>query len=436
MIWYGRRSAPDDHEGMMSWERFATARKLAQMLRGPVFRAYVDLPEHSPVVGCYTTVHGWVAGRRDPGPIALRAGGVSFATDRTLRPDVEAALPGTRFSTGVRAELDLSAVPAAARRPGEVVTIPLELEAGGRVLARASLQAMLQPPAPGRANCFILRLGRSGGSTVYRMLAAHPDCCMAVPEEPYYFEAEYERGSDYYWKRYYPHAREQAVAGDARNRNLFYPWIPPRVRAYNPEARFVVLLRHPLERMISGQLWLQAKSASAPSLGERVAACRDRLARGEIETAASLAADRAGLVARGGLDRYPVLLEGGDYAAMLERWFACFARDRFLILDFHDIVCAPEATARQILEHLGLDPARHPCPVLEPRDEDAGFPDPLRGAWVEELARLRASGVDRAEEHRHRHYLEAALHADLAAEFRPKVAALEALLGRRMHWTL
>jgi hypothetical protein len=55
---------------------------------------------------------------------------------------------------------------------------------------------------------------------------------------------------------------------------------------------------------------------------------------------------------------------------------------------------------------------------------------------MNEFAQLRAQGVARAEERRHHRYLGAALRADLASEFRPMVAALEALLGRRMHWSL
>ena len=405
------------------------------MLWGPILRAHIDLPRPSPAVGCYAIVRGRVAGLRDPGPITLRAGGVVFQTER-LVPTGVAAPPWFGFAAGIQAEVDLSVVPAATQRPGEQVALALELEAGGRVVARASLQAVLQLPASGRANTFILGIGRSGGSTVGRMLAAHPDCCMSIPEEPFFFEAEYERGPDYYWKRYYAHAGGQPVAGEARNRNLFYPWIPQRVHAYNPAARFVVLLRHPLERLVSEHLCVRANIPSTPSLRERVAACRARRACGEFETAASLAAGRAGLLARGGWDRLPILLEAGDYAPMLARWFEFFAPERFLVLDFHELLQSPDASALRILRHLGLDPARHPRPMLAPRDEEAGFPDPLRPAWVKELARLRAAGIERAEERRHLSYLEPELRTQLAAEFGPRVATLEALLGRRMDWLL
>jgi hypothetical protein len=103
------------------------------------------------------------------------------------------------------------------------------------------------------------------------------------------------------------------------------------VARFLPEARFVYVIRHPVDRAIS-----QLKMNLARK-GRKPATLADWLA--EIEE--------------------PALLDRGDYATYLPRWRARFGPDRLLVLAFGRIRRDPLGLMRQIEAFLDLPPAQY-----------------------------------------------------------------------------
>jgi hypothetical protein len=131
-----------------------------------------------------------------------------------------------------------------------------------------------------KPNFLILGAARCGTNTIYHFLSRHPDVLMSTPKEPFFFEAEYERGLEYYWKTYLDWRGQRAV-GEARPANLFLPYVPLRVRDSIPEARLVAILRNPAQRAFSH--WWMKRSRGLEDLSFE-AAIDDNLAR--LESAA------------------------------------------------------------------------------------------------------------------------------------------------------
>lgn len=75
---------------------------------------------------------------------------------------------------------------------------------------------------------------------------------MSLPKEPTFFALEYENGLDYYLKKYFSHVSGQRILGDAGLTNFYLPYVVPRIKkCAPPDAKFLVILRHPVDRAYS-----------------------------------------------------------------------------------------------------------------------------------------------------------------------------------------
>lgn len=124
------------------------------------------------------------------------------------------------------------------------------------------------------------------------------------------------------------------------------------VAEFLPQARFVYIIRHPVDRAIS-QLKMNLTRAR-----RKPASLQDWLA--EVED--------------------PVLLDRGDYQSYVPRWSARFGPDRLLFLPFGQIARDPVGLLRQVEAFLGL-PAhdyREPGRKVFASDRTLSVPDAAR----------------------------------------------------------
>ncbi len=240
------------------------------------------------------------------------------------------------------------------------------LAAAGR---RVSRQASGRISAGGRALPGFLVLGtqRGGTSTFYDYLARHPSVAPASRKEVHFFDRNHHRG-DAWYRAHFPKQdqldADDAITGEATPNYLFFEPAPARVARLLPEARFIVLLRDPVERAHSA--WrLMVESGYEPlSFRDAVAAEPERIG-GLIDAAPS---DNPPPI---DLFRYSYIARG-RYAAQLERWFSFFDKDRFLILESRDLFDAPQETIQATTDFLGLP--RHSMVTVQKRNHIPGEP--------------------------------------------------------------
>jgi hypothetical protein len=214
--------------------------------------------------------------------------------------------------------------------------------------------------SPGRLLPDYLMIGtqRGGTTSLYKYLVRHPAHAHALTKELRFFDLHYARGLAWY-RSCFPSTAYRAylkrtkgldlVVGEASPDYLFHPQVPVRVSRHLPEARFVVVLRDPVERAHS-HYWHQVKRGHEDlTFEEAVDREPERLA-GELErlqrdpTYVSYEYHHHSYVAR------------GRYAEQLERWFDRFGRDRFLVERSEDFFADPDAVARRVQAFLGLPP--------------------------------------------------------------------------------
>lgn len=202
--------------------------------------------------------------------------------------------------------------------------------------------------APGPLPDFLILGGqRCGTTSLYHYLCAHPQVRRATGKELQYFTLHYERGQRWY-RGHFPTLSPGQVTFEASPYYLFHPSTPQRVAATLPEARFVVLLRDPVERAFSHYRHTRAYGAEPLSFPDALAAEERRLAvalrRGPDTRQAHAALRNHSYLAR------------GRYAEQLQRWFAHVPRQRIHVIRSEDLYADPAGVYTALLRFLELDP--------------------------------------------------------------------------------
>lgn len=101
---------------------------------------------------------------------------------------------------------------------------------------------------------FIIGAMKSGTSSLHHYLASHAEICMSVPKEPNYFSKRrffFHKSPGWYRSLF---GDQRLLKGESSTAYSKYPTIkhvPERICASVPHAKFIYLLRDPVERTIS-----------------------------------------------------------------------------------------------------------------------------------------------------------------------------------------
>jgi hypothetical protein len=199
---------------------------------------------------------------------------------------------------------------------------------------------------------------RCGTTRWYNLIAAHPEVTRPVAmKELHFFDrfhsGGFGEGDIAAYREYFPR-REGQVVGEWTPLYASAPWIPPLLARAAPQARLLMIVRDPVERLISG-LALDAAVAGRRGMPLSRHAPLEAFARGLYHAELSL------------LQRH-------------------FDRSRLLMLQYERCAAEPEAELRRTFAFLGL---REDAPItgLEAhprrRDEKPRFDPATRAAYFE-----------------------------------------------------
>ena len=201
-------------------------------------------------------------------------------------------------------------------------------------------------------NFFILGAAKCGTSSLYYFLQQHPNICMSRPKEPYFFEAEYDRGLEYYTRTYFDHWTSEQRIGDARQRNLFLPWVPERIKKSIKDPRFIVLVRNPIERIASHWWFNYCRGVEKDRFSDAVMKDIDRMERKVFFTPESYAKN---LVRNTGISTYVGYVESGYYSDQISRYDDLFGKDSTMVILSDDLKNNKKATLKLILNFLEVE---------------------------------------------------------------------------------
>jgi hypothetical protein len=234
-------------------------------------------------------------------------------------------------------------------------------------------------PCPGlrprKPSLFVIGAMKSGTTYLNKLLGAHPEIFMCSPEEPSYFVEPGQLRSlwpeawdDGFWRSEDHYLKLFQAAGDAIHlgeastnytKRPLVAGVPERIHEFNPDARFIYLMRDPIERTIS-HYW--------------------HMLRYHTERRPMLEAIKA----------EPQYLDVSHYAMQLTPYLDQFGPDRIAILTFEQLTRDPLAAMRPLYEWLDVDATLADASCFDTAENVT--PDVLRMAALHGvLRRLRHS---------------------------------------------
>jgi len=220
-----------------------------------------------------------------------------------------------------------------------------ELALGFRRLAR---------PAAGLPDFLIVGAQRSGTTSMYNYLASHPEMGRSFTKEPQYFSTRWSKPEAWYRAHFAGAASGGSAEPAARRLNfeatpyyLFHPHAASRAARVVPQAKLIVLLRHPVERALSHYEHNAQRGLEPLTFREAVEREPERLA-GEVERMR----EDPGYDSRA--HKLYSYVARGRYAEQLETWMSWFPPDRFLIVRSEDFYSRTDEVYAEVLRFLGV----------------------------------------------------------------------------------
>lgn len=300
-------------------------------------------------------------------------------------------------------------------------------------------------PAPREPNFFVIGAPRCGTSTFYEGLNRHPQVFMPSEKEPWYYAFgerthPFQGPKDALFYHYFSAAQyaalfaeagDEPAIGEASTIYLYSETALARLQAERPDARFLAVLRNPVDRGYSN--FLQHQQQGREPL-------RDFRAALEAEPSRR-AADWA---------PYWFYHDVGFYGRQLQRYCDAFGADRVKVFLLEDIQADANAVYRAAFAFLGVDPDFVPPDAGAQRNK-AGMPrntlvhrllttpnavrQMAQQAVPFPLRRFVRRNLMRRRKLTDAPALASDLRAELAASYRDDVQHLESILQRDLrHW--
>jgi hypothetical protein len=205
-----------------------------------------------------------------------------------------------------------------------------------------------------RPNFFIVGAAKCGTTSMYEYLRRHPDIYMPDFKEPLFFGRDL--GIAPHWCVHDP-AEYQALFAPAASKKrigeasvwyLASQSAPHEIKQYSPDAKIIIMLRHPVDFLYSMQgLFLWTDNEDIADFEQALAAEPDRAAGRRIP---KMAYFPKGLQYR----------KMAAFADQVQRYFNTFGRQNVHVILHDDLKSDIARVYRNVLEFLEIDPTYRP----------------------------------------------------------------------------
>lgn len=288
---------------------------------------------------------------------------------------------------------------------------------------------------------FVIGAQKAGTSTLCAMLDAHPQVVISNPKEPrivsrmdlpvhpqmgmnqieWWREAAFGDPRAWIPRRYaevFPHYRADQLLGDGTTGTMLSRLAPAMIRSFRPDAKIIVVLRHPVHRAHSAY-WHHVRHGTT---GDDI---------------------RAFLLLENNW-----ALATGCYEAVLTPWLTAFPRGRILVLVYEDFFQDPRSRIGTVWDFLGVERVpvagdlhvnrgRYPADVAVQAGLNALRSQLQREGTLSAAAERALDAARQANLTEDRPpSMETSLFADLEQYFKLANAGLDRLLGQDVthHW--
>ena len=174
---------------------------------------------------------------------------------------------------------------------------------------------------------------KAATSWIFNCLKEHPQICGSSRKEVHFFDKNFERGLEWYAK-FFAHCADDKIKGEYTVSYFVHGSSAERMYSLFPQARLLLCLRHPLEKLISKYYFDRSRGKTSRSI--------DDYAR-----------------------NFPK--EQLLYHQHLERFLQYYPREQIHIIIYKDLSEDPVNVVRGLYDYLGVDDSFLPSLIQEKR---------------------------------------------------------------------
>lgn len=205
---------------------------------------------------------------------------------------------------------------------------------------------------------FIIGVQKGGTTSLFHYLSAHPQVGSILRKEPFYYLWNFNRGLNWY-RSNFPfkseieaksrRAGQKCLVYEASTHYIFYPQAARRILKDCPAARFILVLRDPVERAFSHWRHRRRRGEESRDFEECIAH--------------ELSAGGSRVIMQARLKEEQIewewcerqYLSHGLYLEQIEAWLEVIDRDRLMILISEDFFEDPKLGVRKVETFLGIE---------------------------------------------------------------------------------
>ena len=168
---------------------------------------------------------------------------------------------------------------------------------------------------------------KCGTSSLAKLLMSHPDIVFSSPKEPQFFaKAKNWKDELAVYENYFK--KEGRIRGEGSTSYTMYPWfnlgIWNHIYEYNPDMKFIYLVRNPIDRFVSHYMHLYERGYIDCSLDET-------------------------------FKQTPLMFYVSRYYMQISPYIDRFGKDNVLLIDFDDFNNFRSQTVKQVSAFLDID---------------------------------------------------------------------------------
>lgn len=229
-------------------------------------------------------------------------------------------------------------------------------------------------------NFFIIGAMKCGTTALAQYLSEHPNVSISVPKEPQYFDFDLTKPIQPTLEEYlgyFSNAKPgvHLAVGEASTSHLFSKRAVPEILKFNPEARFIVMLRNPVDLVYSWHSEIFANGTEDVGDFEKAWRLEKDRTQGKHLPPFCIEKDRL---------RYSELGKLGD---QMERLLQLVRPEKLLVIIYDDFMNKTAEIYQETLEFLGV-----------PSDGRTDFPrvnesKVLRWPWIQKYLVLASTMI-------------------------------------------
>jgi len=203
---------------------------------------------------------------------------------------------------------------------------------------------------------YIIGFAKCGTTSLFEYLISHPNVHPPKGKEIDFFDRLYSRGINWY-KVGFPFKiqkffdtvflRKKFLTGEATPRYIEHPHAINRIKEITPNAKFIILLRNPIDRAFSQHNMNVKNDYEINNFSDALKEEPRRIAN-RIEKMSNDVSYYSW-----NFDLY-AYLEHGIYVDKIKRWMEVFPKEQFFIIQSEEFLKNPSKIYNDVLEFLGL----------------------------------------------------------------------------------